>query len=56
MIRTEIAVADGHVVLLISDPEGGAMVEILMDPDEARSYVNALGEAILRLTPIGVMA
>jgi hypothetical protein len=56
VIRTEIAVCGGYVVLLIAAPDDGAVVEIVMTPDECRQYVNSLGEAILRLTRTGVMA
>ena len=56
VIRTEIAVHGGYVVLLISSPDDGAVVEIVMTADECRQYVNSLGEAILRLTRVGVMA
>jgi hypothetical protein len=56
VIRTEIAVHGGYVVLLISSPDDDAVVEIVMTADECRQYVNGLGEAILRLTRVGVMA
>jgi hypothetical protein len=56
VVRTEIAVHDGHVVLLIHAPDDGAAVEIWMSADECRSFSNSLGEAILRLTQVGVMA
>ena len=56
MIRTEIAVHGGYVVLLISDEDDGAALQIAMTADECREYVNGLGEAILRLTRVGVMA
>ena len=56
MIRTEIAVHVGYVVLLISDEDDGAAVEIWMSPDECRSFVNGLGSAIMRVSKAGVMA
>lgn len=56
MIRTEICVYDGHVVLVITNPDDGAVVEIVMSPDECRQFSNGLGEAILRLAQVGVMA
>ena len=56
VIRTEIAVCAGHVVLLISSPDDGTVVEIVMTADECREYANGLGEAILRLARVGVMA
>jgi hypothetical protein len=56
VIRTEIAVHGGYVVLLISSPDDGTTVTISMTADECRQYVNGLGEAILRLTRVGVMA
>lgn len=56
VIRTEICVYDGHVVLVITNPDDGAVVEIVMSPDECRQFSNGLGEAILRLAQVGVMA
>jgi hypothetical protein len=55
VIRTEICVCDGRVVLLITAPDETAVV-IEMSPDQCREFVNGLGEAILRLSKIGVMA
>jgi hypothetical protein len=55
VIRTEIAVC-GQVLLLISNPAEDAVMEVWLSPDECRSFVNGLGEAILRLTQVGVMA
>ena len=56
MIRAEIAIDGGHVVLLISDEDDGTTVEIWMSPDDCRSFVNGLSEAILRVSKAGVMA
>jgi hypothetical protein len=56
VIRVEIAIDGGHVVLLIRDPDDGTAVEIWISPDECRSFVNGLGEAILCLSKAGVMA
>ena len=55
MVRTEICVYDRHVVLLITAPDD-TVVEIVMTADECRQFSNGLGEAILRLTRVGVMA
>jgi hypothetical protein len=56
VIRTEIAVCGGYVVLLIHAPDDGAEVQPFMTADECRQFSNGLGEAILRLTRVGVMA
>jgi hypothetical protein len=55
VVRTEIAVYGGHVVLLMTADDGDGVV-VEMSPDEWRAFVNSLGEAILRLTRVGVMA
>jgi hypothetical protein len=54
VIRTEISVCGAYVVLTMADD--GDVMEIWLSADECREYVNGLGEAILRLTQVGVMA
>jgi hypothetical protein len=44
MVTVEIACADGHVLLTISDDE--AIVQIVITADECRELSNSLGEAI----------
>jgi hypothetical protein len=55
MVTIEIGSANGHVLLRITAPDDGAAVEVVMVADEARQFVNSLGEAILRVSPIGVL-
>jgi hypothetical protein len=56
MVRTEIAVHGGYVVLLINDEDDGGAVQIVMTADQCREYVNGLGRAILCLSKTGAMA
>ena len=51
----DASIHGGRVVLLHSAPDG-TVIEIVMTADEAREFVNGMGEAILRLTRTGVMA
>jgi hypothetical protein len=53
VIRTEIAVCGGRVVLVCTSDDGDVL-EIVMSADEARQFSNGLGEAILRVSKAGV--
>jgi hypothetical protein len=48
-VKVEIHTGGRFVVLVIKAPDDGADVEIVMTADDCRSFVNGLGEAIMRV-------
>jgi hypothetical protein len=52
MVTVEIACADGHVLLTISDDD--AVVQIVMTADQCRELCNSFGEAIQCVSRVGV--
>jgi hypothetical protein len=55
VVTVEIAVANGHVLLLFRVPDDNADVVVVMTPDEAREFSNGIGGAIQCASKAGVL-